>query len=338
MRAPVESKLMIERVGGDATIVDIEGSIGIASVGGSLTLKRVGPSAVEQVAGHLNARSVEGDLTGEAISGNASVRDIEGNMELEKVHGSLALRDAGYKAKASVSGNANLRLDPGPGAQYEIECQGNAYCRLEPPANAEVLLKSESQRILVQTDEGSQVVEAKEHEMKFGKGEASLSVEAGGHVDFRCKEGGEGFGLGIDLDLDLGEDFDDLAEEISDQVGSQMEAQLEALNQQLDALSDQLKVSGSRAVMRAQRQVEATQRRLERKLWARRTKHRPRAFAIGLSPVNEPEPVSDEERMKVLEMVQDKKISIEEAEILLATLEGREPPKKNQEKDEEAQS
>jgi hypothetical protein len=31
--------------------------------------------------------------------------------------------------------------------------------------------------------------------------------------------------------------------------------------------------------------------------------------------------------MKILEMVQDKKISVQEAEILLATLEGRQPPK-----------
>jgi len=36
-----------------------------------------------------------------------------------------------------------------------------------------------------------------------------------------------------------------------------------------------------------------------------------------------PEPVKEEERLMILQMVQEKKITIEEAERLLAALEGR---------------
>lgn len=82
------------------------------------------------------------------------------------------------------------------------------------------------------------------------------------------------------------------------------------------------------ATRQAQRQAEQTRRRVERELrgklhektrgWKMNLNFDPRNFAAGPRP----EPVSDEERMAILKMLQDKKITSEEADKLLAALEG----------------
>ncbi len=90
-------------------------------------------------------------------------------------------------------------------------------------------------------------------------------------------------------------------------------------------LSEQIRRKVEAATQRAQKQMERSMRRAEQKM-----RHAERygrnwnvGWAGGMSPVEPPvEPVSDEERMAILKMLQDRKITSEEAEKLLAALEG----------------
>jgi hypothetical protein len=91
----------------------------------------------------------------------------------------------------------------------------------------------------------------------------------------------------------------------------------------------------SRRHSRAQEKIARTQERLARKMEAasRRAEQRgrvppgrARAYPWPPQPPNPPEarePVSDEERLMILRMLEQKKISLEEAENLLAALEGK---------------
>jgi hypothetical protein len=125
------------------------------------------------------------------------------------------------------------------------------------------------------------------------------------------------------------------------------------LNEQLSRLSETIGKSGlseadaeriarrareasERATARAQEKIARAQERLARKMEAasRKAEQRGRASA-GRSvhaypwppqPPNPPEakePVSDEERLMILRMLEQKKITLEEAENLLAALEGK---------------
>lgn len=325
MRVPRDVQLKIERVAGNAHISGVAGEINLESVGGSLTLKRVGSTTIEKVSGNLTARNLSGDIEIEKVHGNATLRNVQGEINAKEVGGNLSIREAGPRVVAKALGNANLRLNPPDDANYQISCNGNAYCRIETPINANVALKSKSKRIFIHSDEGSQDLKSAMHKLSFGKGKAKVLIDAKGHIDFRSKDVLDDFSFAVDMDF--GEDFGSVIDEISDQVGAQMEIQLEALNNQLESLSERMQVSGDRAVRKAQRKVEAAQRSLEKRMRARGQRG-PRATSTGSPHTPFGEPVSEEERMKVLEMVQDKKISVEEAEILLATLEGREAPKK----------
>jgi hypothetical protein len=78
--------------------------------------------------------------------------------------------------------------------------------------------------------------------------------------------------------------------------------------------------------------VAAAQRKADRKARAaaaraarkERQSRGERGYTIMPPPPSKPvDPVSEEERMMILQMLQDKKISVEQAEKLLAALEGR---------------
>lgn len=337
MRVPTDIQLKIEKVGGDASISNIVGAISIQTVNGNVTLRRVGSANAEKISGNLTARDLSGDFRVRRVNGNTTLRNIQGDLIAEEVRGNLSLREAGPGVKAQASGNANLRLSPSPEADYQISCGGNAYCRIEGPLDAKVTLRSGGRSIFVHTEDGSQNLDSEVYELNFGNGEASLKIDAGGDIDFRSKEVLDDFRFSSDIDF--GDDFGGMVEDISDQVGAQMEAQLEALNSQLESLSERMLSSGDKAVRSAQKKVEAAQRSLENRLRARNLGARGRGAKLagtGFLFDHSGEPVSEEERLKVLQMVQEKKISVEEAEMLLATLEGRESPKKTKAKDKES--
>jgi len=87
-----------------------------------------------------------------------------------------------------------------------------------------------------------------------------------------------------------------------------------------------------RAQEKLERKLEAARRRQEAKAQAaeRREQMRSRrtwSFEIPTPPVPpmpEKEPVSEEERLMILRMLEQKKITLEEAEQLLSALEGKE--------------
>ena len=317
LRVPSGSSIEIEEVGGNADIVAVEGAIKIVEISGNLSMKNVGPTTITEVAGNLNVRAVEGDLSIVEVSGNATLRDVEGNLSAKEIGSNLSLRDAEGNVTAETGGNAELRLELQTGGTYKVEAGGNLFCHIDPPGNAMVHLSSEGERMHIYTESEKQTRNVDEYEFKLGKGGADLNLSAGGHIDFRCRERSEEFSFGVDLDFV--DDIAGLADEISEQVSSQVETQLDALNEQLTALGDRLRNSGGRAAHVAQRRVEQAQRRLERKLHSRGGR------VVVTSAVKPTEPVSAKERALILQMVQEKKISVAEAEMLLNTLEGRKP-------------
>ncbi|MEX2144721.1 MAG: hypothetical protein WD740_08995 [Anaerolineales bacterium] len=320
VRAPEESEVHIESVGGDAFVINIEGEVYVERVGGSLTLKNVGASTLGRISGNLTARNVEGSLSADEVSGNMSLRDIEGDVTANNVSANFSLRNVEGNIEAKSGGNADLRLELETDAECRIKAGGNVFCHLESSTDADVMLSSGAQQIHIYTEEESnQVLQSRKHEFTLGDGGAIVELTAGGHIDFRCRD------LGEELlpDMDFVDDITGLADEITGQVTAQVEDQLEALNEKLQALGERFKHSGSQAAARAQRRVEAAQRRLERKLQGRGvTTRRGRGVTLAHG-AKVSEPVSSKERGLILQMVQDKKINVDEAEILLNTLEGR---------------
>ena len=131
-------------------------------------------------------------------------------------------------------------------------------------------------------------------------------------------------------------------------MNQQMNAQFERLSEsissagltedEMERIMDQWRVSSERASERAQAKMERAQLKIERKIEAAKRKKAIQARAaaarkrgrkrgawtvgVKLSPEPASEPVSEEERLAILRMLEQKKITPDEAEKLLAALEG----------------
>ncbi|MCW5876552.1 MAG: hypothetical protein KIS85_06680 [Anaerolineales bacterium] len=328
LRVPAGAALTIQQVGRDAYVSHLEGSLRVQQVGGTLTLRNVSHTSAEQVAGSLAARHIEGNISVREVGGNAAIRNVEGDLEAMAVHANLSLRDIEGNIQAKTNGNADLRLSSVDDAIH-IEAAGNLYCDLRDSLDANLHLDSKAKSILISTPGEKTRIQTRTHELVLGDGGSQVTLKAGGHIDIRSRGEDEEFLV----DLDMVDEFEGLAEEITGQVTQQIGTQMEDLSQRLSTLSERFSGSGSRAaakaqarVARAQERVARAQRRLETKLARRRGRS-----GMPIPPIPPSEPVDTKERAMVLNMLQEKKISIAEAEMLLHALEGRpveapEPP------------
>ena len=349
LRVPRAARLKLEHVGGDAKVKSVEGPLEIKFVGGDLTLRQTGPVALGKVQGDLSAKKIGGPLSLTHVEGDVSARSVAGPFSASEVTGDLYLRDLSGPASAEAGGDVILGLDFQPGQPYHFEAGGDLLCRLAPGASARLAIQADGD-LEVEVPGAQTSGDDDEKIVTLGGGAAQVSLQAGGDVSLTSTtpdpeamgEFGEHFG----------EEFGVMAEEFSAQIEAQIESQMADIEKQLteklgslnlafganSARAEQIAARARRAAERAtERAAAAARRNSERaRQQAEHTSRRhgpqpptapggPRLFAVGKMFGHPPasDPVTEAERMSILRMVEQKKISIEEAEKLLAALEGR---------------
>lgn len=350
VRLPQEAQLRIQRVEGNLRVKYLESQLDIEQVEGNLELRDADDTRIGSVEGNLDVKRLTGSLQAQTVTGNAWVRDVEGACTLEEVSGNLELRDVEGDVRAVAAGNANLRLTLLLGSRFQISAGGNLICTVPEESSLRAELTSGAQKIRLRLPEGKSILSQASYTLTLGSGQADMKLTAGGTLEFESRDGEwtETGGLQIDLE-----------EQINDQIASEMEAHAEMLKSQMEVLHERLasmqtplvdterimeqaRAASERATERAQEKLRRAQERMQRKVdaAARRAEVKARAAERRGRPAGgfawnfewrpstarqgEPKPqVSDEERLMILRMLQEKKISVEEAEQLLAALEGR---------------
>lgn len=362
VRVPRDAHVEIDQAYGEVVMKAIDGGLNLKTIHGNLTLRSTGPVSVDLVHGNLEAKNVEGDLTVKQVEGNASVRDVRGKFSAETVSGNLQIYDVDGSVEAEVEGNISLTLDPAPGETYTLSAEGNIACNVPEDTSIELDIPKAGNRITVNIPgvQNGKNSKAPFH-LTIGEGDAHMILSADGNIvisgqmmEFEMP----------DFDMEFESTFEGMGEAIGQQVEQQIEAQMrmleEQLNMQLSNLTTNLGAAGlspeqleriqqrareasERATARAQEKMRQAQERLERRMAATQQRiqrkarieeahahHREHRHGAGwpvapvepLSPVQDP--VSDEERLTVLRLLEQKKITLEEAESLLAALEGKE--------------
>jgi hypothetical protein len=357
VRLPHGATLQIGRAHGNTAIKNLHDRVDIDEVDGSLNLREVAGVQIERVHGELYIRSASDDLRAGKIDGNASIRDLRADCILEQVDGNMDLHDVEGRIQVQASGNARLRLSQMSGDEYQVRADGNLHCHIPSDASCKLNLSSDSELIRLRLPEVSQTYQQAQYELSIGGGAAMVSLSAGGSLYLFSDQGSWSTREDLDVDFEgLSEEFNQqIAQQIEGQIQSQMDQMTRQLNEQMAHLSDQINRAGlsqqeaeriveqalaasERETSRAQEKLRRAQEKLERKLEANRLRtqaaadRRTRAYNRGSWSFNIPAPpsptaephVSDEERLIILRMLEQKKISPAEADQLLAALEGKE--------------
>ncbi|HTX91289.1 MAG TPA: hypothetical protein VMC09_08735 [Anaerolineales bacterium] len=346
---PRDTQLTTNTVAGDASLQAMHGAVTLGPVAGDLTMHDLGPVTIGTISGDaslrnigaLNAATITGDfaLRGghgvcavDTINGDASLRDVDGMVTIEHVGSDLYVRNVHGAVNASAGADVALYIDPTPGQTYDVSAGDDLIVRLSPEANARLHLTCASADsiqvdfpgvVLPEDCSDCQVVIGKESD-----GMAAMLLTAGGDLLVTSQadqwESAADFGVGMHdgLEWPLPPDF-------SDRINRRVQAAMERAQIHMEEANRRAEHAGQRASIK----IEAAMRRAEAKARAAEVRARRGQFNLNVGrwnwdlspsgPVETAAPASDEERLVILKMLQEKKISLEEAEKLLAALEGK---------------
>jgi hypothetical protein len=301
LRIPRDASLSIARIGGDMALRGVVGSVDIKEVDNDLSMRDVGSVAIDTIKADFSLRGAKGNLYVKSVGGDVSVRDVEGNITFDSVADDLALRGGRGNIKVNVGEDVVVYLEPEAGGAYAITAGEDILLVLKP--NANVTLSMHGDEIAVDWPGIENQEDFTERVLVLGDGSAKISLNAGGDIrvtnDAEAGNSAEDFGNFAGMNFD----WSGFGERISRQV--------------------------EQATARAAKRAEEAARRVERhaERHARRWKGGRWNWEMGPKGVPTPptppsEPVAEEERMAVLKMLAEKKITAEQAEQLLNALEG----------------
>ncbi len=238
------------------------------------------------------------------MNGDASIREVEGHVLLESVSDDLALRDVYGNVSANVGDDVVLYLNPQPGNAYTVTAGEDILLVMPPKANATLTLNGDE----IDVDwKGIPEEDATSRVVILGNGSAVVNLNAGGDIRVTNQSDAGDSAEDFGNFAGIGFDWSGFGERISKKV------------------QDATRLTSQR--------VEEAARRIERQA-ERHSRHAKASVKVGrwnwdvnpgqFTPVPPNETVSDQERMAILKMLAEKKITSEEADNLLVALEGDE--------------
>jgi len=331
LRVPNDSTIEINSISNDLVIKSINGPISVKQVNGQISVKSIGSFNAIDAHGNFNAKHIEGNLQCERISGNASVQDVDGDVVLKTVHGNLTFSGPSANLEANAYGKVTLELEPELEGIYNISTKGSINYRVQPFTNATISMVTKGGKIRLNLPDNKEAITSETHEFVIGEGDSKVALEAAGNIEI---SGSKGTHFESEFVFDDFSDFSSLADDISQIVTVQIEDQMESISQHISDLTNNLSNIDIQTSEKNRRKLESERRNLERKLAniERKVQHKARGAERRIEHKmryrrrkTASDPVSDEERQMVLEMLQAQQIDVAEAEVLLAALEGRAP-------------
>jgi hypothetical protein len=305
----------IERVGGNCSVKNATGRIYLEKINGHLVVDGVESFHCEKVGGNAIVQGVMGNFYLTKTAGNFKAENIPGSMQFERANGSIIARSV--KVTGDLRADGNLRLINVDFAD-DIDLRAGGDIVVQVPEDfpgATLDLHSGGQKITLKAKDVDMQVNDQLLEYQLGSSKRDLFASAGGDISFL-----EGF---------------DPDEEIIGDVSSYFTFEE-------SALSELIRERVQSATRRADAKVRITEKRLEQ---MQDRVEKLRGFNLNLDvggkkysftsddttppippvpPVTRPigkKGASDEERLMILKMLQDKKITVDEAESLFKALE-----------------
>jgi len=307
IEVPAGTPITVEKVSGDLVVVDsiVEvRAVGgdVALTGGSVVLNRVGGDVLARGVQVLQVRQCGGDFTG---------RDI-GELTLDNVGGHVFALATSIHRSISVGGDLVLVLAAVP-EDFSVQVGGDVKVFLPSGVNCNLSLLTDSGEVDLDLAGVAESLEM-EHEIErvLGEGGPKISITAGGDAmvtDQPYAESGED-----DIFADLEVELDSMVEDISREV---------RIDVRVAARLDSAARRAEEAARRAEQRIQAAMQRVESGHGMPPMPPIPAiAPNLGGRPPLARKSASNEERMLILQMLGEQKITVEEAEKLLQALEG----------------
>ena len=312
LRVPRGASFQFKKIGGDASVRGIKGAIQLDEIEGDLSIRDADSVSIGLIHADFSLRGSTGDLFIKNAHGDVSIRDVDGSITLESVADDLAVRGVRGNVKVNVGEDVIVYLDPKSDGNYSVVAGDDILLVL--PADTNATLSIQGDEIDIDLPGVEEDEDATERSIVLGDGSAKISLSAGGDVRVSDKEDAGRFAQDFGNFAGLNLDWSDFGERVAGQV----ERAAEQVARQAERAARRAEAAGRRAERHAERHVRKWRGKVNSGRWN---------WEIGPTGVIKPpappsEPVSEEERMTILKMLQEKKISASQADDLLKALEG----------------
>lgn len=307
LNLPVSTPVTIERVGGDVRMTGLSETVVIQSIGGDLGLRRIGKAEIQWVGGDLTIRKMEGDLVVEQVGGDAVIEKVDGVVRCSAIGGDLFLQSVQGVVDVSVGGDASVSVVPQADAVSRVIAGGDISCYIPEGASASVRVNVGGEMILVEPGEFEEAEDGVVFRLGDGQGDVELTTGA----DLWLRVGEYETRYADDWAADMRRHAKSSAAEMEARVGAIVEG---AFAFDADRIGERVR----RSVSKARRKAEKARKRAISNGVYDGKNVRISFGKFGSKSVE----ISEEERMTILQMVEQGKINVEEAEKLLSALEG----------------
>ncbi|MCS7283808.1 MAG: hypothetical protein RMK65_12390 [Anaerolineae bacterium] len=344
LTCPRGARLTLAAVRGDLRVREVSGPLTVGTVSGDGILRQVGSLTLGEIFGDLSLSDASGEVRIREVFGDARIQEVDGSLSVRAVRGDL--QAAGLRGGATVeSVGSDLRLRPPyiPGATYRFGVSSTA--RIVVPASASLRFALRAGGRVRSTLPGLVLTEREGiWTGSLGNGEALLEVVAGGHVvlvpEVAEEARWETWAVGLEdigavveariseamalLEARLEESLRSVdKEEIRRRVERAAERARQAAERYAREAREVARREAERARREAEREAERARREAERaRMQAERAERRWQR-AAGRRPEPSRPPATEAEILRVLRLVEEGKITPEQAAELLAALEGR---------------
>ncbi|HUT20307.1 MAG TPA: DUF4097 family beta strand repeat-containing protein [Anaerolineae bacterium] len=326
----------LDTVHGDLTVDGASGPVTASQAHGDVRLNQVSaPVQLGSVQGDVRARSLAAPLQMGKVSGDVRVRDARGQVTLEDGAGDVKGTElVGGMQLHHIKGDLILKTSLTAGATYRARADGDIVARFPEDSSARFVLEAGGPLLAklpeVEEEGAGRLVG------RVGDGAATVELRAGGSLSVKIRGAAE---TRPPFGVDLGEDLAAQIEaQIAESLGAfdvdgvaqrEIEKAMRKAEREIERARERAEHDRERAeerLRRAQEKAAEAARRAQERI----ARHRPPHVGLFGKDVNvdlgarhrsQRPKVSDEEQLTILRMVQEGKISIEEAEKLLKALE-----------------
>ena len=327
-----QAAVSFQEVHGDLAVEGVNGPLSVGQTHGDVHLSHVGAASLARVHGDVSARIVAGDLGIGAVSGDVRVRDVAGALTIEEGLGDFRGQDLpGGMNVHTIKGDLSLKTVLTPGLDYRAQANGDVRARFPEGTSARFELQARGdisvKGFQIEEQEPGRVV-ARAGE---GEGEARVTLSASGDLSAKVRSDQEDMSPGLEMMDGLAEqieaqvavhlgkiDVDQLATREIEKAMRQAEHEIEKAHRQAEKASRRAERNAQRAQERAQRKAQKFQAKSERR-WGPPSDVGPGKRGPRSSRAAHKGP-SQEDQIAVLKMLQENKISVEEAETLLKAM------------------
>jgi SHOCT-like domain len=295
VHVPSAASIEITEAGGDVVVREVKSTVSIRRCGGDLLVRHCERANLGSISGDLRARDVLGGLKAEKVGGDARLSQVADTVEIA-AGGDVRIENPVAQALVQAHGDAAVAILPKPGTESRISAGGDL--RVFLPAEVSVVLDGKAVgntviRYVSGKDPQASVVSGP-LPVTIGKGEARLTLDAGGDLWIGGWMDADAWGDWRELGRDMGQlgmEFGMLAGEFGRWVESNMREKFSEYDRRLRQKIDE---------SRARRGYG----------WSGNPPRPPSATGAG-----------ENERLSILQMLQQGKITVDEAERLFAALE-----------------